>query len=670
MVNRSYKKAVYTLAIILCFSLLSISIGFSAMSTTLTVNGNASFEPVDMIRVISLENESLIDSKEISSKYSVDSINVLLDINSSNSSATYTAKIKNFGQIDKELARINEEVFSNENMEYQIEGLKEGDVIKAKEEVIFKITFKQKDTKNYSSEKRLNAKLKFVFDDYQNNDVFPVVFEQKGACTFNGASNITGDDCLKYQGVSYIDTGVSLYSLENYKKDFEVGFTIENYDGTEQEYSQSTLFNSKNENGSMTAPGLVFRLSGTSSNFEITQAINSAKTAATFPISSVQKVVIIRKNNIVYYSLNDGNLTKLQDMGSFNEYFDLTACFGAIKDKNNSITRNVIGTLSNMYIKLGTYQAKQYTVTFDANGGDIDEKARTVTDNDSIGTLPIPTNDEKIFDGWYTDLSYKTKIDENTIINNNVTYYAKWSALGVAEINGKYYSTIVEAVNSITTSDETTIKLLNDTSAAITIGNGKNVVLDFKNYIISNKGNAAVIENNGNLKIINGKFTSNTATAIINNNSSGVLTITGGEFTATGTKQAIYNKGGILTISGNPYFSSTSSIRATIHNLDNGKLTLIGGTIISTNHSAIVNDSGIMVIGTKDGVISNTKPMLQGKTYGISSSVDYSLYDGILKGQTSAINNIEKITEIEDNSKITYNTENIDNVKYKTLYLN
>ena len=115
--------------------------------------------------------------------------------------------------------------------------------------------------------------------------------------------------------------------------------------------------------------------------------------------------------------------------------------------------------------------------------------------------------------------------------------------------------------------------------------------------------------------------------------------------------------------------ASSSSIRAAVHNLKNGKLTITGGTIVSTNYSAVVNESGVMTIGTKDGNISTSSPIIQGKTYGVSSSANYSLYDGVLKGKTEAVNNVAKITNIEDNSQISNDTEIIDGVEYKTLYL-
>lgn len=44
---------------------------------------------------------------------------------------------------------------------------------------------------------------------------------------------------------------------------------------------------------------------------------------------------------------------------------------------------------------------KQYTLTFDANGGTVSETSRTITEGNQIGNLPIPNKDGYRFYGWY-----------------------------------------------------------------------------------------------------------------------------------------------------------------------------------------------------------------------------------------------------------------------------
>lgn len=44
---------------------------------------------------------------------------------------------------------------------------------------------------------------------------------------------------------------------------------------------------------------------------------------------------------------------------------------------------------------------KQYTLTFDANGGTVSETSRTITEGNQIGNLPTPNKDGYRFYGWY-----------------------------------------------------------------------------------------------------------------------------------------------------------------------------------------------------------------------------------------------------------------------------
>ena len=76
----------------------------------------------------------------------------------------------------------------------------------------------------------------------------------------------------------------------------------------------------------------------------------------------------------------------------------------------------------------------------------------------------------------------------------------------------------------------------------------------------------------------------------------------------------------------------------------------------------------IIGIGKNDDVINRNSPILQGLTYGISSSTNYSLYDGIIKGITGTISG--SISDTESNSSSVTSVEVIDGNTYNTLHLN
>lgn len=72
--------------------------------------------------------------------------------------------------------------------------------------------------------------------------------------------------------------------------------------------------------------------------------------------------------------------------------------------------------------------AKKYTVTLDANGGTVSMASRTATYGSEYPALPAPTRTGYTFDGWYTQKTGGTKVDDNTTVTTaaNHTLYAHW----------------------------------------------------------------------------------------------------------------------------------------------------------------------------------------------------------------------------------------------------
>ena len=171
-------------------------------------------------------------------------------------------------------------------------------------------------------------------------------------------------------GSTYVNTGVSLYTGPNgdeegtWDKDYEIGFTIEEYDYTNQLENQSVFMNTKYENQTAGWPGLVVRKAV--EKIEITQTIDSGKvqryiTDLTFPMN----VKIKRKNKVVYYQVNGGRLYTVQDMSVFTKYFDTPVYFCAGDDGNGGVQRYLKGTISNYYVRMGTYEdLETHTVTY------------------------------------------------------------------------------------------------------------------------------------------------------------------------------------------------------------------------------------------------------------------------------------------------------------------
>ena len=112
---------------------------------------------------------------------------------------------------------------------------------------------------------------------------------------------------------------------------------------------------------------------------------------------------------------------------TFGGWFTDSSCSDG--SKVSEITATDIGDK----IFYAKWTANTYTVTFDPNGGMMPEEAeanRSVTYDQSYGTLPTPTLTGHTFEGWYTDVDGGEQITESTSvqITTDQTLYARWTA--------------------------------------------------------------------------------------------------------------------------------------------------------------------------------------------------------------------------------------------------
>lgn len=326
------------------------------------------------------------------------------------------------------------------------------------------------------------------------------------------------------------------------------------------------------------------------------------------------------------------------------------------------------------------YLAITNIVTFNGNGGTSFESTRDIDGVMAIGPLPRATRVGYEFDGWFTEASGGEQITENTIISSDITFFAHWTKVMIAEINGVKYNSLAAALNTVPTNNTlTTIKLIHDTSEAVTVKQNQNIILDIDEYTLSNSTKNSIIENNGTVEVISGTILSDgVGASAVNNNATGRFKISGGSIIATEEKQAIYNKsGGYVEITGSAYLSSVTTghpsengiilDRATVQNLNGGTMLITGGTIVGKIQYAVASE-GTLTVGIKeDGIINTSSPSLTGGIYGLISVGTLNLYDGIMKGKTGAISGT--ITDQEPNTEIVNGNEIIDGETYITGYL-
>lgn len=90
----------------------------------------------------------------------------------------------------------------------------------------------------------------------------------------------------------------------------------------------------------------------------------------------------------------------------------------------------------------------EYTVTFNASGGNVSSTSKSVKYNTSYGTLPIPTKSGYEFLGWFDPESGSYITEETTLnINKNHTLYAHWQKEGITgDANNDGIVSVADAV--------------------------------------------------------------------------------------------------------------------------------------------------------------------------------------------------------------------------------
>ena len=349
----------------------------------------------------------------------------------------------------------------------------------------------------------------------------------------------------------------------------------------------------------------------------------------------------------------------------------------SVTDSNNTIRPIIQVPLENIEVPAKV----MYTITFDSQGG-TPEDSSSVEYGDMIGELPTPELIGYHFDGWSTTPSGTNIIDKYYVVTSNVDLYAQWSVVShAAMVDGVYKDTLQAAISAASDESKSSVKLLKDVTETITVDSTKDIELDLRGFTVTNSSKNTII-NNGKLTITNGTITCGGDSGTIDNANNSTLIISDDTtISATANKQAIYNKGGTVTIEGtNIVLTSSSSARATVHTLDNGVTIIRSGTITSTGAYAVYNESGNTIIGTNDGAVDTSTPLITGKTYGVVAKTTYDVYDGTIRGKTYSIGltanggttptvstdtDNSKINQIDADSEITKETIG----EYKVLYL-
>lgn len=107
---------------------------------------------------------------------------------------------------------------------------------------------------------------------------------------------------------------------------------------------------------------------------------------------------------------------------AFAGWFDTSASSGGTQ---LTISTKVISNKTWYARWTPTY--KNYTVTWDGNGGTPSKSSSSFHYNDALGTLPTATRTGYTFKGWSTSKTGTVNVNTTTKVTANVTYYAVWA---------------------------------------------------------------------------------------------------------------------------------------------------------------------------------------------------------------------------------------------------
>lgn len=107
---------------------------------------------------------------------------------------------------------------------------------------------------------------------------------------------------------------------------------------------------------------------------------------------------------------------------AFAGWFDTSASSGGTK-----LTTTTKVTSNKTWYARWTSTYKNYTVTWDGNGGTPSKSSSSFHYNDALGTLPTATRTGYTFKGWSTSKIGTVNVSTTTKVTANVTYYAVWT---------------------------------------------------------------------------------------------------------------------------------------------------------------------------------------------------------------------------------------------------
>lgn len=641
------------------------------------------------------------------------------------STITYKVTIKNNSDIPavyKDAIYLEPFGYDNPNIEFVINGINPGDTINIGQKKEFTITFKYKDSLSSVTNNTLNSLINFRFNLADKVARIGNAYYESLQTAINAAHTDTmtiiellsdTDENITIDEGKYIEILLRNNTIRNVGNSpvvenngylvFREGMIKNNSGGNAAINNRSTgtiildsvtidVTNGKqalfNENGKATITGSSYLRSVSEQRGAVQNAASGTLNIESGTIVSTKHNAVVNSGTMTigtpdgnvqnetplmigrYYGITSEKVYHFYDGMAKGRNYGLNNTGRAIPETGYSIVESDEMIDGNLYYL--NFPTIPVVVSFNPAHEDatVNEPTRKVAVGYKVGPLPEATRNGYDLAGWFTDPTGGEEITAQTIINSDITFYAHWQeSTNVCKIGNTGFSTVSAAVNAVPDNTQTVIELQKDVQESlITIPASKDIIIDLNGHTLSNKTNKAVIESSGVLNIQNGTISTNSTTDSPININAGTLTISA-NVTSPGGKQAIYVISGTANIIGNPTITSAaagtglnSSLgRSTIQGLSGTTINILGGTIINSVQQAI-SCEGTLRIGTKDGNVNNSSPIIRGSTYGVVSTSTFNFYDGTIMGPTDAISG--NVTDTE--TTLVDGTSDIGGIAYKT----
>lgn len=212
-IGNIFNKKIFV-AFAILFSIITISIGYSALESRLNIAGDVMVRVDADIRITDLKLGNMTERsyETYSCTYSKDSTNFFVTLPNDNSVATYYAEVTNFSDKRYYLKDIIVENYSNTEITYSVEGLVHGQIIEPNTSVDFDIKFLY--VIDNPSNTSTTLVLRYVFEEYvETSTDETILLKDKILMDNGGITSISAKGDPDFTAVSTTDEG--MYASED-----------------------------------------------------------------------------------------------------------------------------------------------------------------------------------------------------------------------------------------------------------------------------------------------------------------------------------------------------------------------------------------------------------------------------------------------------------------------